>query len=108
MGKYLLIESRDPFDSSDSDYFRELVEGLSKRGNDVVLFLVQNGVLPVRKGSKYNAAVSRLVQGKVRVMADRFSLKERAIRAPADGVEVADLGRLVDLLLEPGTKTIWH
>lgn len=108
MGKYLLIESRDPFDSSDSDYFRELVEGLSKRGNDVVLFLIQNGVLPARKGSKYNAAMSKLIQGKVRVIADRFSLRERAIRTPIDGVQVADVDRLVDLLLEPGTKAIWH
>jgi hypothetical protein len=108
MGKYLLIESRDPFDSSDSDYFHELVEGLSKRGNDVVLFLIQNGVLPVRKGSKYNGVLSKLIQGKVKVMADRFSLKERAIRTPVGGVEVADVERLVDLLLEPGTKAIWH
>lgn len=108
MGKYLLIESRDPFDSSDSEYLCELVEGLSKRGNETILFLIQNGVLPARKGSKYNGMLSKLIERKVRVMADRFSLKERAIRAPMDGVEVADIDGLVDLLLEPGTKTIWH
>jgi len=108
MAKYLLIESRDPFDSLDSEYFCELVEGLSKRGNDTTLFLVQNGVLPARKGSKYSGVLSKLIQGKVRVMADRFSLKERAIRTPVDGIEVADVDRLVDLLLEPGTKVIWH
>jgi hypothetical protein len=31
MAKYLLIESRDPFDSSDSEYFAELVQGIAKR-----------------------------------------------------------------------------
>jgi hypothetical protein len=29
MAKYLLIESRDPFDSADSEYFSDLVEGIS-------------------------------------------------------------------------------
>ena len=31
MAKYLLIESRDPFDSSDSQYIPELVQGISDR-----------------------------------------------------------------------------
>jgi sulfur relay protein TusB/DsrH len=108
MAKYLLIESRDPFDSSDSEYFTELVQGISKRGNETVLFLLQNGVLPARKGSKHNEIISKLIQSKVKVFADGFSLRERAIRNLLDGVEVADMDRLVDLLLEPGTKTTWH
>jgi sulfur relay protein TusB/DsrH len=108
MPKYLLIESRDPFDSSDSEYFSELVQGISNRGNETVLFLSQNGVLPARKGSKYNEIISKLIKGKVKVFADGFSLRERAIRNLLDGVEVADMDRLVGLLLEPGMKTIWH
>lgn len=108
MAKYLLIESRDPFDSSDSEYFAELVQGIAKRGNEATLFLVQNGVLPARKGSKYNSVISDLIKNKVKVVADRFSLKERGIRQLAEGVDIADTDRLVDLLLEPGTKAIWH
>lgn len=108
MAKYLLIESRDPFDSSDSEYFSELVQGISNRGNETTLFLVQNGVLPARKGSNHSETIAKLIQGKVKVLADRFSLKERAISSLLDGVEVSDMDRLVDLLLEPGTKGIWH
>jgi sulfur relay protein TusB/DsrH len=108
MAKYLLIESRDPFDSSDSEYFAELVQGIAKRGNEATLFLIQNGVLPARKGSKYNSVISDLIKNKVKVVADRFSLKERGIRQLAEGVDTADTDRLVDLLLEQGTKAIWH
>ena len=108
MAKYLLIESRDPFDSSDSGYFSELVQGIAGRGNETTLFLVQNGVLPVRKGSKYNDTLSKLIQGKVKVLADGFSLKERGIGKLADGVNISDMDQLVDLLLGPGVKTIWH
>jgi predicted peroxiredoxin len=108
MAKYLLIESRDPFDSSDSEYFCELVEGISSRGNEVTLFLVQNGVFPLRGGSKHCGLITKLLQNRVKILADDFSLRERAIKKPLDGVEVADMGRVVDLLLEPGTKAIWH
>jgi hypothetical protein len=108
MAKYLFIESRDPFDSLDSHYLADLIEGVAGRGNQTVLFLIQNGVLPARKGSKHNEMIAKLVRGKVQVLADEFSLRERAIRNVVDGVEAADIGRLVDLVLEPGTKAIWH
>ncbi len=108
MAKYLLIESRDQFDSLDSGYFSELVQGIAGRGNETTLFLVQNGVLPTRKGSRYNEVIARLVQDKVKVLADGFSLKERGIGKLADGVNISDMDQLVDLLLEPGVKTIWH
>jgi len=108
MAKYLLIESRNPFDSADSEYFCELAEGISSRGNEVTLFLVQNGVFPLLTGSKHGGLIDKLLKNKVKVLADEFSLKERAIKKPLDGVEVADIGRVVDLLLEPGTKAIWH
>ena len=49
MAKYLLIESRDPFDSNDVANFHELATGLIREGNEVTLFLVQNGVLPARR-----------------------------------------------------------
>lgn len=108
MAKYLLIESRDPFDSSDSEYFSELVQGISGRGNGTTLFLVQNGVLPARKGSRHNETISKLIKGNVKVLADGFSLRERAISNLIEGVEVADMDRLVELLLEPGNKVLWH
>jgi predicted peroxiredoxin len=108
MAKYLFIESRDPFDSADSEYFSQLVEGISNRGNEVTLFLVQNGVFPLRSGSKHGDLMAKLLEHRVKILADDFSLRERAIKKPLDGVEVADIGRVVDLLLEPGTKAIWH
>ena len=108
MGKYVLIESRAPFDGPDSEQFYELAEGLAKRGNETTLFLIQNGVLPTRKRSRYNGMLSRLVENRVRVIADRFSLRERAIRSPLEAIIQADVDTLVDFILESGTKTIWH
>ena len=47
MAKYLLIESRDPFENNEVAQQYDLAASLVKESNAVTLFLVQNGVLPV-------------------------------------------------------------
>jgi hypothetical protein len=43
MSKYMLIESRDPFDSNDVAFSLDLAAGRAKAGHEVTLLLVQNG-----------------------------------------------------------------
>jgi predicted peroxiredoxin len=109
MGKYLLIESRDPFDSADVGQAYELARGLADEANEVTVFLVQNGVLPVRKASAAAGRVGELA-AKATVLADDFSLRERGITADeiVDGVRPTPIDALVDLVTEPGRKVIWH
>src|SRR5215831_12309331 len=99
MSKYVLVESRDPFESGDVPYYYDLAMSLARKGHVVTLFLVQNGVLPARQGPRSDGAV----------LADDFSLRERGI--PDDrlavGVQRAPLDRVLDLLGE-GCKTLWH
>lgn len=49
MTDYLLIQSRDPFESRSAAEFYELATGLAKSGSQVIWFLVQDGVLPARQ-----------------------------------------------------------
>ena len=107
MAKYLLIESRDPFETQVSTYL-ELAANLKKEGNDVTLFLVQNGVLPARKSSR-SEALTKLAQAGVEVLADDFSLRERGIPEArlAPGVKAAPIDTVVDQLAE-GEKALWH
>ncbi len=106
--KYLFIESRDPFESTDTQFFSDLVKGVKKLGRETTLFLVQNSVLSTRKGAKYNDQIAQLAQSGVTVLADGFSLKERGIDHLVEGIEVSNMDQLVQLLLEPETKAIWH
>ena len=108
MNKYLFIESRDPFESQDCLALYDLIEGQAKQGSEVTIFLVQNGVLPARQNSHYASRLAALRQDKVTMLADDFSLRERAIRRLADGVRTAKIEELVDLIFNEGTKTIWH
>ena len=52
----------------------------------------------------------RLAEGGVTVLADDFSLRERGIE-PTElraGVQPASIDALVDLIVRPDTKTLWH
>lgn len=108
MAKYLFIESRDPYDSADSPHFLDLVKGVRERNNDATLFLIQNGVFATRDGAQHSERYRELAKAGVSVLADAFSLRERAIDRVVDGVKSAEIESLVGLLLEPGTKAIWH
>ena len=106
MAKYLFVESRDPFEFTDVGQTWDLAAELAKKGNDVAMFLVQNGVLATRKGAKVST-MSDL--SAVRVLADDLSLEERAIGVESvrDGVEVAGIDTLTDLIMEDGRRPIW-
>src|SRR5262249_52532008 len=108
MPRYLLIESRDPFDSNDVRFCCDLAQQLAAAQNEVTLFLVQNGVLPARSGARSDD-LARLAGAGVRVLADSFSLRERGIDETRliAGVEAAPLDVVMDALVE-GAKVIWH
>ena len=108
MGKYLLIESSDPFAAGDVDYYYGLAKDLATAGNTVTLFLVQNGVLAVRAGAR-STALAKVAGGGVSVLADDFSLRERGIAADGliEGVAPAPLDTVIDHLAD-GAKVVWH
>jgi hypothetical protein len=108
MESYLFIETRDPFESNDVAFIYELAAGLAKAGHTVTVLLVQNGVLPARRGAKAED-LRTLARSGVKVLADDFSLAERGIDASrlAAGIEPAPIDVVVDHL-SAGHKTLWH
>ncbi|MBI4115373.1 MAG: sulfur reduction protein DsrE [Candidatus Omnitrophica bacterium] len=103
--KYLLIESRDSFDSADLPYFFNLAKDLAAKGSDVILYLIQNAVFGLRKGVKQTFPGSP-----VKILADDFSLRERGIKKVdiIASAKVSNVDELVDLLLEENRKAVWH
>ena len=105
MAKYLFIETRDPFEVRDVKQTWDLAVELGKNGDDVVMFLVQNAVLAVRK----EAQVETLDDASVKVFADDLSLAERGIKQEMlrDGITMAGADELTDFIMEDGRKPIW-
>lgn len=109
MSNYLFIESRDPFESCDTQFVTETAAALRQRGNDVTVFLAQNGVLGARRNARA-PHLSQLAEAGVRLLADDFSLRERGIEAAelSLGIEVSSVEALVGVLAAENTKAIWH
>lgn len=107
MTRYVFIESRDPFESRDTDFLQETAIAVKERGHDVTVFLVQNGVLAARSSA---SRLGRLAEAGVRLLADDLSLRERGIRADelASGVLESGIDTLVDAIAAENTKALWH
>lgn len=109
MTHYVFIESRDPFDSRDTQFVEDTATALKQRGHEVTVFLVQNGVLASRRNIR-DSALPRMAKAGVNVLADDFSLCERGIQ-PAElqpGVQTTGIETLVSALVQENTKAIWH
>ena len=87
-------------------YYYDLAKGLVEAGNQVTLFLAQNGVMSARP-SAHSATLEALARSGVTVLADDFSLKERGITKLAEGVSSSPIDVIVDHLAA-GHKTLWH
>ena len=107
MTEYVLIESRDPFESRDTEFVEQTAMAIRERGHPVTVFLVQNGVFAARKTA---ARFKRLTDAGLLLLADDFSLRERGIEAAelAQGVRESSVSSLVDTITQPNTKAIWH
>jgi sulfur relay (sulfurtransferase) complex TusBCD TusD component (DsrE family) len=108
MSSYLLIESRDPYSSGDLRGCAALARQLKLAGHEVALFLLQNGVLPVRDEARC-PELRDAIGAHVEVLADEFSLRERGIDAThlVAGVRTAPISLVIERLAA-GWKTIWH
>jgi hypothetical protein len=108
MTGYVLIESRDPFESLGGARTYELAMQLRAAGHDVILFLVQNGVLPLRAGSQ-RTGLDKVIGTRIEVLADDFSLRERGIASAEliSGVRAAPIDAVIERMAA-GWKALWR
>jgi sulfur relay (sulfurtransferase) complex TusBCD TusD component (DsrE family) len=107
MTAYVFIESRDPFESRDTEFVEQTAIAINERGHSVTVFLIQNGVLAARKDA---GRLRRLTEAGLTLLADDLSLRERGIKAEelAQGIQESGIDRLVEAIAQENTKAIWH
>ena len=107
MTRYVFIQSRDPFEVREPQFLEETAIAVKERGHDVTVFLVQNGVLAAREGTR---RLERLTHAGVTLLADDLSLRERGIsnNELAANVQESGISALVEALVQENTKAIWH
>lgn len=109
MARYVLIESRDPFETADVAYYFGLAGDLVAQGDQVSVFLVQNAALAARKGAAANP-LEGLLNKNVEVLLDSFSAAERGVveAERLAGVKPSDMDALVAAIMQDNTKVMWH
>jgi sulfur relay (sulfurtransferase) complex TusBCD TusD component (DsrE family) len=109
LSNYVFIESRDPFDSADTESVSEAAVALRKKGHTVTVFLVENGVLGARKQAA-KSQVPAFVESGVTVLADDFSMQKRGISMDecAPGLKAGSMVHLINLIVQDNTKAVWH
>ena len=105
MSGYLLIESRDPFESKGFVQRCEMAMTLLGESAGVTMLLVENGVLGARAGAKA-LGLEKLAKAGVRLLADEFALRERGISQLAPNVASVGLDTVIGELAG-GAKTMW-
>jgi len=107
MTAYVLIESRDPFESRDTEFLEQTAIAIKERGHSVTVFLIQNGVLAARKDA---GRLRRLTEAGLTLLADDLSLRERGIKAEelVQGIQESGIDGLVEAIAQANTKAIWH
>jgi hypothetical protein len=108
MAKYLLVASRDPFETDDVRHFYELPASLARAANRVTLYLTGGAVLAARAG-QHTFWLAALIRIGVEILADARALQERGIPLDAlsPAVTPAAADSAVDRLAE-GRTTLWH
>src|SRR5262245_18701429 len=108
MTSYLVVESRDPFESHGFARRCELAATLRADGASVTVFLVENGVVGARASARLRE-LGQLAKSGVAVLADEFSLRERGIAAAelAASVKPVALDALVEQMAA-GARVLWN
>lgn len=108
MSEYVIVESGDLAERGAPNHGIDTASNLAANGHDVTVFLVQNGVLLVRRGAQCSEPAGAQESG-VRLLADDFSLRERGIGVDQLIPEVSPspLETLVDRLAA-GSKILWY
>ncbi|HEX9756409.1 MAG TPA: DsrH/TusB family sulfur metabolism protein [Nitrospiria bacterium] len=108
MARYLIVDSRDLQEYSSGRYIQNLAGKLQGKGNDVTLFLIENGVLAARKGNEFGKGLTDLTKQGAKVFAEDVSCKARGISDMGDGISQANMDQLADLIIEGSDKVIWY
>lgn len=108
MKRYLVVGSRDLTEYVNGQYLPLVVTRLIEKGHDVILFLLENGVIAGRKSSPSGQALTALVEKGARVYAEDLSCRARGIKNLNGGIALSSMDVLADLIVEGFDNIVWY
>lgn len=108
MKRYLIIGSRDLTEYVNGQYLPLMVETLRKKGHEVTVFLIENGVVAARGGSKAGRVLNSLADKGARVLAEDVSCRARGVTCLASGISMSSLDVLAEFISEGFDNVVWY
>jgi len=108
MARYLIVDSRDLTEYTSGQFLQKIARKLKENGNEVTLFLIENGVIAARKGADIGKGLTELTRRGTRVLAEDVSCRSRGISQLADGLTQSNMDQLADLIAEGSDKILWY
>ncbi len=108
MTNLLLVLSKDPYTTEIPNLALDIgLNAKAKKGNNVSLYLVEDGVTAARKSEFGNKLLDAKKKG-IRILADDKAVQSRGLDGNlVAGVEVKEIGILLDHIVEDNTRVAW-
>ncbi len=106
MTKLLMVLSKDPYTTETPDLVLDIGLNAKDKGNDVSLYLVEDGVTAARKSEFGNKLVAAHKKG-IKIYADAKAVLSRALTNKlVGGVEIKEIGTLLDFIMNYD-RVVW-
>lgn len=107
MTKLLVVLSKDPYTTEIPDLALSIGLDAQAKGNDVSFYLIEDGVTAARNGGFAEKIVDAQSQG-LQFFADDKSVFHRGLKNKlVDGVQVKEIGTLLDYIVDEYDKVTW-
>ncbi len=108
MTNLLLVLSKDPYTTEIPNLVLDIgLNAKAKNGNKVSLYLVEDGVTAARKSEFGNKLLDAKKKG-IKILADDKAVQSRGLNGNLiPGVEIKEIGTLLDHIVEDNTKVAW-
>lgn len=107
MTKLLMILSKDPYTTETPDLVLDIGLNAKEKGNDVALYLVEDGVTAARR-SEFGDKLAAVQEKGIKIFADDSAVLSRGISEKMiGGVEVKEISTLLDLIMDDYDRTVW-
>ena len=107
MTNLLMVLSKDPYTTETPDLVLDIGLDAKAKGNDVALYLVEDGITAARKSGFGDKLAAAQAKG-VKIFADDKAVLSRALTGKLiDGVEVKEISSLLDFIMDDYDRVVW-
>lgn len=107
MTNLLLVLSKDPYTTETPDLVLDIGLNAREKGNEVALYLIEDGVTAARNGEFGKKLTSACKKG-IKIFADDKAVLSRALTGKmVGGVEIKEIGTLLDFIMDDYDRVAW-